>query len=164
MALGAAGSTRLARTWGKPRVIRFGTMLSLASGAALAALGLSGAAEGGGFAGTAGFAVLHAAYWLGNGIVLPTATSMMADAAEARRERAGLRREGLYAALFSRTPRMSTAGGLMASGVLLHALGFASGGVRPSAAPTLLFAAMCLAGPALQAAGLRLSRIDGRPR
>jgi len=164
MALGAMQAVRLARMWGKPRAVRFGTMLSLSSGAVLAALGLSGMVEGGGLVGAAGFAVLHAAYWLGSGIVLPTATSMMADAAEARRERAGLRREGIYSALFSMTQRTSMAGGLMASGLLLHALGFASGGVRSSAAPTLLFAAMCLAGPALQAAALRFSRIDGRPR
>ena len=51
--------------------------------------------------------IFHAGYWLGNGIMLPICTAMMADVSEVRRLQPGESKDGGYSSVFSLAMRMA---------------------------------------------------------
>jgi GPH family glycoside/pentoside/hexuronide:cation symporter len=70
------------------------------------------------------FTALHGAYWLGNGIMLPIATAMMADVAEIHRLQTGENKDGGYSSIFSLAMRMAISFSLIASGYCLDIIGY----------------------------------------
>jgi GPH family glycoside/pentoside/hexuronide:cation symporter len=72
------------------------------------------------------FVPLHAAYWLGNGIMLPVANAMIADVSEIHRLQTNVNKDGGYSSVFSLSMRLAISFSLMASGYCLHLIGFES--------------------------------------
>jgi GPH family glycoside/pentoside/hexuronide:cation symporter len=73
------------------------------------------------------FSMLHGSYWLGNGILFPTATSMMADISEINEIRTGINKDGAYAAVFSFAQKCAISLGVLLSGYGLSLIGFEAG-------------------------------------
>lgn len=73
------------------------------------------------------FVVFQGLYWLGNGVIFPTATSMMADVSEIHEIKTGINRDGAYAAVFTFSQKCAMSIGLLISGYLLTLVGFEAG-------------------------------------
>jgi GPH family glycoside/pentoside/hexuronide:cation symporter len=73
------------------------------------------------------FVIFHGLYWLGNGVIFPTATSMMADVSEIHEIKTGINRDGAYAAVFSFSQKCAMSLGILISGYLLTLVGFEAG-------------------------------------
>jgi GPH family glycoside/pentoside/hexuronide:cation symporter len=71
--------------------------------------------------------VLHGLYWFGNGIMLPIATSMMADISEIHEIRTGINKDGAYAAVYSFAMKLAMSVALFVSGYTLEFTGFVAG-------------------------------------
>ena len=106
------------------------------------------------------FAILHGTYWLGNGIMFPTATSMMADVSEINEIRTGINKDGAYSAVFSFSQKCAISLGVLISGYSLSLIGFEPGKEVAQSADTLwrLCAVTLLAGPAISLISLALIR------
>ena len=124
MAGGAAISARIAQRLDKRGAVLAGGIVSIACNCALAALFLTGAVPVGTQTALALFVAFHASYWLGNGIMLPIATAMMADVAALHRACTGINKDGAYSAVFSLAMRLAISFSLMASGWTLTGIGF----------------------------------------
>ena len=124
MAVGAALSAWVARRLDKKGAVLVGGIVSILCNGVLATLFLTGWVPVGTAAALALFVVFHAAFWLGNGILLPTGTAMMADVAELHRRRSGVNNDGAYSAVFSLSMRLAISFALMLSGWTLGAIGF----------------------------------------
>ena len=68
--------------------------------------------------------IFHAGYWLGNGIMLPISTAMMADVSEVRRLQTGEVKDGGYSSVFSLAMRMAISCSLIVSGWCLSGIGY----------------------------------------
>ncbi|MFI4912220.1 MAG: MFS transporter [Sedimentisphaeraceae bacterium JB056] len=77
------------------------------------------------------FVIFHAGYWLGNGIMFPIATSMMADVSEVNEIKTGVNKDGGYSAVFSLAMKLSMSVGLFLSGIFMSAIGFVAGSEEP---------------------------------
>ncbi len=113
------------------------------------------------------FAVFHALYWMGNGVLFPTATSMMADVSEINEIKTGINKDGAYAAVFSFAQKCAISLGVLISGYSLTLIGFEPGKEIAQSAATLwrLCAVTLLAGPVISLISLGLIRlypVDGR--
>jgi Na+/melibiose symporter-like transporter len=87
---------------------------------------------------------------LGNGIMLPIATAMMADVAELHRARTGVNEDAAYSAVFSLAMRRAISFSLMASGWALSGIGFVTDAARTTPTPEAIWrlgAATFLPGP-----------------
>ncbi len=73
------------------------------------------------------FAFLHGAYWFGNGIMMPTAVSMMADVSEIHKIKDGVNKDASYAAMFSLAMKISISVASLVAGYCLSWTGFQSG-------------------------------------
>jgi len=73
------------------------------------------------------FVALHSLYWLGTGIMVPVATSMMADVSEINEIKTGFNKDGAYAAVFSFAFKCAMSLGLFISGYSLTLIGFEAG-------------------------------------
>jgi glycoside/pentoside/hexuronide:cation symporter, GPH family len=73
------------------------------------------------------FALFHGMYWMGNGIIFPTATSMMADVSEINEIKTGINKDGAYSAVFSFSQKCAISIGVLASGYVLTLIGFEAG-------------------------------------
>ena len=133
MALGAAVSVGLSKRFDKRGAVLVGGALSIVCNLALAALFLSGLVKPDATWVVGGltvplalvlFVLFHASYWLGNGIVLPVATAMMADVSEMHRLHTGETKDGGYSAVFSLAMRMAISFSLMVSGWCLSGIGY----------------------------------------
>jgi glycoside/pentoside/hexuronide:cation symporter, GPH family len=133
MALGAFLSVSFARRFDKRGAVLLGGTISVAANLLLGALFLTGLVSGsstwtiGGRTVPLDFVVfvpLHAAYWLGNGIMLPLANAMMADVAEIHQLHSGLNKDGAYSSVFSLSMRMAISFSLMISGYCLDFIGY----------------------------------------
>jgi len=157
MATGAALSAWLARRLDKRGAVLAGGIVSIACNGALAALFLTGVVPVGTQTALALFVVFHASYWLGNGIMLPIATAMMADVADLHRARTGMNKDGAYSAVFSLSMRLAISFSLMASGWTLSGIGFVTDAARTTPTPEAIWrlgAATFLAGPLVCVAAL----------
>ncbi len=133
MALGAALSMGLTKRFDKKGAVIIGGGLSIFCNVMLAALFLTGLVKPDATmtVGTSTiplalilFVIFHATYWLGNGIMLPVSTAMMADVSEVRRLQTGEVRDGGYSSVFSLAMRMAIAFSLMLSGWCLKGIGY----------------------------------------
>lgn len=157
MALGGALSAWLATRLGKRDAVLAGGLVSVVANGALAALFLTGAVPTGTMTALVLFTAFHAAYWLGNGIMLPVSTAMMGDVSALHQARTGVNKDGGYSAVFSLAMRLAISFALMASGWLLGGIGFAADDAHrlPDAAVVWrLGAVMFLAGPLVSVAAL----------
>ncbi len=138
-----------------------GGLLSIACNGALAALFLTGLVPVGNQAALWLFVAFHATYWLGNGIMLPVSTAMMADVAELHRARTGVNKDGAYSAVFSLAMRLAISFSLMVSGWTLTGIGFVAkeGASQTPEAIWRLGAATFLAGPLVCVASLLAIRL-----
>jgi GPH family glycoside/pentoside/hexuronide:cation symporter len=107
------------------------------------------------------FGLFHALYWTGNGILFPTATSMMADVSEINEIKTGINKDGAYAAVFSFAQKCAMSIAILVSGYSLTLIGFAPGKEIVQAPSTLwkLCAVTLLAGPAISLMSLGLIRL-----
>jgi GPH family glycoside/pentoside/hexuronide:cation symporter len=157
MAIGAAISAWLARRFDKRGAVLLGGIVSIACNGALAVLFLTGLVPVGTRTALALFVVFHATYWLGNGVMLPTATAMMADVAELHRARTGVNKDGAYSAVFSLAMRLAISFSLMASGWTLTGIGFVTDATHQTQTPEAIWRlgmATLLAGPLFCVAAL----------
>jgi GPH family glycoside/pentoside/hexuronide:cation symporter len=157
MATGAAISAWLAGRLDKKGAVLVGGMVSIACNGVLAALFLTGLVPVGTKTALALFVVFHATYWLGNGIMLPIATAMMADVAELHRARTGVNKDGAYSAVFSLAMRFAISLSLMASGWTLAGIGFVTDAAHETQTPEAIWrlgTATFLAGPLFCVAAL----------
>lgn len=157
MAAGAALSAWLAARLEKRGAVLLGGALSVACNVLLAALFLTGLVPAGTTAALALFVLFHATYWMGNGIMMPLAVAMMADVAEVHRARTGVNKSGVYSAMFSLAMKLAISFGMMASGVILSAIGFVSDAADSTQTPAAIWrmgAATFIAGPLVAVAAL----------
>jgi len=73
------------------------------------------------------FTFFHAAYWFGNGIMMPTALSMMADVSEIHKIKDGINKDASYAAMYSLGMKISMAISGLIAGFCLKWTGFQAG-------------------------------------
>jgi len=103
------------------------------------------------------FVTFHATYWLGNGIMLPIATAMMADVAELHRVRTGVNKDGAYSAVFSLAMRLAISFSLIVSGWTLSGIGFITDTAHTTQTPEAIWRlglATFIAGPIVYLAAL----------
>jgi len=133
MALGALASVGLAKKFDKRNTVLIGGLVSVTASLMLGLLFVTGLVPRDATWIVAGHAVplalclfvpLHAAYWFGNGIMLPIANAMMADVSEIHQLRTGIKKDGGYSSVFSLSMRMAISMSLMASGYCLDFIGY----------------------------------------
>ena len=168
--IGALVASSLTRRFDKKGGVYFGGLLSIGSNVILAALFLPGVLVPGQsttfFSWTfpyafAIFAFFHGLYWLGNGIIFPTATSMMADVSEINEIRTGINKDGAYSAVFSFAQKCAISLAMLISGYTLTLIGFEAGKeiVQTPETSWRLCAATLLAGPMISLLSLWLIRL-----
>ncbi|HWD94315.1 MAG TPA: MFS transporter [Verrucomicrobiae bacterium] len=150
MAVGAAISPWLARRLDKKGAVLLGGILSVACNGILAASFLTGWVPVGTQTALWLFVVFHASYWLGNGIMLPVATAMIADVAELHRARTGVNKDGGYSAVFSLAMRLAISFSLIVAGWTLTGIGFVEDAAHTTQTAAVIWrlgAATLIAGP-----------------
>jgi glycoside/pentoside/hexuronide:cation symporter, GPH family len=166
---GALVSSFLTRKFDKKGAVIFAGLLSVGSNGILAVLFLPGFLIPGQSAAVSSmtipyafivFAILHALYWLGNGVIFPTALSMMADVSEIHELRTGVNKDGAYAAVFSFAQKCAISIAVLTSGYILTMIGFEPGKevVQSRAAVWRLCAVTLLAGPVISLFSLAVIR------
>ncbi len=133
MMTGAAFCARFAARFDKKGAVYIGGTITLLSGAILTALfvpqivtpGQTVAIGGVNFPiAMALFALFGATYWFGNGIMIPVATSMMADISEINQLKTGVNKDGTYSAMYSLSMKISQSISALITGAVLAATGF----------------------------------------
>jgi GPH family glycoside/pentoside/hexuronide:cation symporter len=168
--IGSLVASFLTRKFDKKGGVFFGGLLSIGASFILAALFLPGILVPGQsasfFSGTIPyafilFAVFHALYWMGNGIIFPTAISMMADVSEINEIRTGINKDGAYSAVYSFAQKCAISLAVLISGYSLTLIGFEPGKEIVQAPATVwrLCAVTLLAGPAISLLSLGLIRL-----
>jgi GPH family glycoside/pentoside/hexuronide:cation symporter len=150
MAIGASMSAWVAKQLDKKGAVLVGGIISIVCNGALAALFLTSWIPVGTKLALGLFVFFHATYWLGNGIMLPIATAMMADVADLNRILTGVNKDGAYSAVFSLAMRLAISCSLMASGWILSGIGFVTDAHHTTQLPAAIWklgAAMFLIGP-----------------
>ncbi len=132
-AIGAALSVGLSRRLDKKGTVLFGGVISVVGNLMLGLLFLTGWVpkdavwDVGGYHAPLAlvlFVVFHAGYWLGNGMLLPIATAMMADVAEIHRLQTGENKDGGYSSVFSLSMRLAISLSMILSGYCLQFIGY----------------------------------------
>lgn len=96
------------------------------------------------------FGLLQMMWWGGCGVIVPLATSMIADLSEIKKWKTGQVTEGRYAAGFSFFLKLAISLGLFVTGYILHFVGYVSGAEHQApAAVHNLAVTTFLAGPVL---------------
>lgn len=132
MGLGSLSLSIYVRRFDKRRAIMFAVLWSVACELILAALFLTGFIKPGQISYGVPIALIvffffHSAYWYGNGIMLPTAISMMADVSEIQRITKGVDKDASYAAVFSLAMKISMGVSGLIAGFCLSWTGFQAG-------------------------------------
>ena len=157
MAIGASISPWIARRLDKKGAVMVGGIISIGCNGALAALFLTSWIPVGTKLALALFVFFHATYWLGNGIMLPIATAMIADVADLQRLLTGVNKDGAYSAIFSLAMRLAISFSLMASGWTLSSIGFVTDAQHTTQLPAAIWklgAGMFLIGPLVSVGAL----------
>jgi len=132
-ALGAALSVELSRRLDKKGTVLFGGVISVVGNLMLGLLFLTGWVSKDAVWAVGDFhlpyalllfVVFHAGYWLGNGVLLPIATAMMADVAEIHRLQTGENKDGGYSSVFSLCMRLAISFSMILSGYCLQLIGY----------------------------------------
>jgi len=133
MMTGAAFCSRFAKRLDKKKTVYVGGAITLASGIALTALFVPEFVKPeqvlsiGGFnfpVAMVLFALFGATYWFGNGVMIPVATSMMADISEINELKTGINKDGSYSAMYSLSMKISQSLSALIVGFVLAAVGF----------------------------------------
>jgi GPH family glycoside/pentoside/hexuronide:cation symporter len=157
MAVGCVLSAWIAKRFDKKGAVILGGVVSLLCTGTLAGLFLTGAVPLGTVRAFACFVVFHAAFWLGNGILLPAGIAMIAALAALHQRRTGMNKDGAYAALFSLTTKIAMSFALLGSGLVLRLVGFSPCAAQGAYAPDAIWRlglAMFLVGPLMLVAAL----------
>ncbi len=168
--IGSLVASSLSKRFDKKGAVVFGGLLSVGCNFLLAALFLPGILVPGqsvmAFSFTVPvafivFAIFHGLYWMGNGIIFPTSTSMMADVSEINELRTGVNKDGAYAAVFSFSQKLAISLAVLASGYTLALIGFEPGKEIVQSPETLwrLCAVTLLVGPLISLISLGLIRL-----
>lgn len=156
-AIGSLGLGRLVKRWDKKNAGIVAMVISSSGGLGLFAVFTGGlldpqASVGGFPLAVAVFGVLQMLWWGGCGILVPLATSMIADLAEVKKFQSGEVTEGRYAAGFSFFLKLANSLGLLVAGFILKNVGYVSGAeVQAPAAIENLAVTTFVAGPILMA-------------
>lgn len=104
------------------------------------------------------FVFFHGVFWFGCGILLPTATSMIADVSEINKLEKGVNKDASYAAMFSLAIKISMGVSALVSGYCLKWTGFVSGAdaVQTHESIWRVCALTFIAGPLMSLAALSL--------
>jgi len=133
MAIGAALSVGFAKKFDKKGAVLIGGGLSIFANSMLGVLFLTGLVKPDAALAIGSttvpvalilFVLFHASYWLGNGILLPISTAMMADVSEVHLLRTGVNKDGGYSSVFSLAMRMAIAFSLVLVGYCLDGIGY----------------------------------------
>ncbi len=168
--IGSLSGGWLAKKLEKKGAVYFGGITSVLCNFILAGLFLTGILAPGQTVAVAGvtiphafiiFALFHGTYWLGNGIMFPTATAMIADASEIHEIKTGTNRDGAYSAVFSFSQKCAISLGVLISGYILTLAGFETGTgiVQSPATVWKLCAATLIVGPVISLLSLALIRL-----
>jgi glycoside/pentoside/hexuronide:cation symporter, GPH family len=168
--IGSLIASFLTRKFDKRGGVFFGGLLSVGSSFILGALFLPGLLIPGQSTTILSYAIplpfilftlFHSLYWMGNGIIFPIATSMMADVSEINEIRTGINKDGAYAAVFSFAQKCAISLAVLITGYTLTLIGFEPGKEIVQAPETLwrLCAVTLLAGPAVSLISLGLIRL-----
>jgi GPH family glycoside/pentoside/hexuronide:cation symporter len=96
------------------------------------------------------FALGQSMYWAGNGVLVPLATSMIADVSEINKHRTGVLKDGSYSAVFSFFNKATTSLGLLVTGLMLDGAGIVPEAATQTAAAAKNVALLTfLSGPAI---------------
>lgn len=106
------------------------------------------------------FVVMNGIYWMGSGIMVPTAVAMIADISEINKYLTGELKDGSYSAFYSFVFKAAISFALLVSGVILSLIGFDSSAEQHNDQVIWnLGAAMLLVGPIICVfAGLSISK------
>jgi len=170
MMLGAVVCSRLVTRFDKKVTVFFGVMVTLACGITLATLFVGLGLKPSQTLVIAGvdfpfamavFAVFNALYWFGNGIMLPVATSMMADISEINEIKTGINKDGAYSAMYSLSMKVAVSISSMLVGYVLTWIGFRVGPDMIQSHDTVikLFLATFVLGPLISIAALALIKM-----
>lgn len=156
-ALGSLSLNRLVRRFDKKPAGYIGILISITGGLALFTLfhgGLIEPQQTWELAGWAiplaviSFALFQGMWWGGCGILVPLATSMIADVSAINKHRTGLLKDGSYSAVFSFFLKASSAVGLLLTGWMVSGAGMIPGGDTQTAEAVSAVAVMTfLSGP-----------------
>ena len=133
MMTGAAFCSRFAARFDKKGAVYVGGAITLLSGAILTALFLSEVLKPGQVLPIGGFdfpiamtvfAFFGATYWFGNGVMMPVATSMMADISEINELKTGINKDASYSAMYSLSMKVAQSLSALIVGFTLTAVGF----------------------------------------
>jgi GPH family glycoside/pentoside/hexuronide:cation symporter len=167
MGLGALFASVFVRHFDKKGAVFIAVLWSVFCNVALAVLFLPGIFKPGQTFNIVGFDLpipfivfvfFHGSYWLGNGIMVPIATSMMADVSEIHEIKTGINKDGGYSAVFSFAMKMAMSAAAFISGYCLTMIGFATGKGHTQTADVVwrLCAVTLLAGPLISLIALVL--------
>lgn len=161
MGLGSLLLSFFVKRFDKKGAVCFAVLWSCMCEFVLATLFLTGFIKPGQFIGNIPiafvlFALFHGAYWFGNGILLPTALSMMADVSEIHKIKTGINKDASYAAMYSLAFKISMALSALVAGYCLTWTGFQSGSdaVQTPESVWNICAMTFLVGPATSLAAL----------
>ena len=133
MMTGAAFCSRFAARFDKKGAVYVGGAITLLSGAVLTALFVPEFIKPGQVLSIGAFdfpiamalfAFFGATYWFGNGVMMPVATSMMADISEINELKTGINKDGSYSAMYSLSMKISQSLSALIVGFVLAAVGF----------------------------------------
>lgn len=168
MALGALFASKFTKHFDKKGAVYIGGLWSVFCNVVLAVLFLPGYLVPGQATEIMGinvpiafivFVIFHGLYWVGNGIMLPVASSMMADISEIHEIKTGINKAGAYAAMYSFAMKLSFSIAIFLSGYCLtYAIGFVSGEDVTQSEQVIwkLCAVTLLAGPVISLTALLL--------
>ncbi|WDE99399.1 MFS transporter [Lentisphaera profundi] len=158
--VGGLLSARLTQRFEKKGAVVLGGVISILANAVLALVFLTGLMPVDSHLSVGVFVIFHALYWLGSGVMLPTATAMMADISELNKIRTGVLKDGAYSALFSFILKAAISFSMLVSGYILSGIGFESDRAGELSAEVIwrLGAVMLLVGPLVCLAAIIVMR------
>jgi len=161
MMLGAFFAAIFAKHLDKKGTVYVGGTLSVICGIVLAGLFLSGILKPGQTLAVVVFALLNGLYWFGNGVMLPVATSMIADISEINEIKTGINKDGAYSAVYSFANKISNSFAMLVIGVCLTVTGFVEGAdvVQTPEVARRLFLLTFVAGPLISLIALVIMKL-----
>ena len=123
-ALGGLMATRLPHWFEKEGSILIACGMSIVSNLIVAIFLLTGWLSPSSSSGFIFFIIMNGIYWMGSGIMIPTAVAMIADIAEINQYKTGELKDGSYAAFYSFIFKFAISVALLISGALLNGIGF----------------------------------------
>jgi len=170
MMTGAAFCSKFARRLDKKKTVYVGGAISVACGIIVTAIFVTELIKPEQTIAIAGlnipiamltFAFFNSTYWFGNGVMLPVATSMMADVSEINEIKTGVGKDGAYAAMYSFAMKFAQSVSALVVGYCLAFVGFKTGTDVTQSHDTVmkLFLATFIIGPCISLTALVLIKM-----